>query len=459
MFGIVFRLSDILMIALGALIAHGMRYSGSLVLSGAERFLVVQSCVIALLVFPSLGIYGSWRGRGLYRLMSRVTLAWLTVVALSLCVIFSLHLTYDISRLWFGQTVVVSGLLLLVQRVIVRGVQHVVRKNGRDQRLVVIVGSGSYGCAVLGQLQAAPAGFRAVYMFDDAVGAGSGRRSVGGVPVMTDFRELKRRVREREVDEMWLALPLSHERTIQRIVREFRNDFVNLRFLPDVRSMALLNGPVTEVLNMPAINLATSPLPEPQLWPKFLFDRVFALAVLIPLLPLFIALGIAVKLSSPGPVLFRQKRKGVDGREFNIFKFRTMKVQCETGNPLRQASRNDSRITRVGAILRRTSLDELPQFLNVLLGHMSVVGPRPHAIEHDDLYKDLVDGYMYRYRIRPGITGWAQVNGYRGETRKVEKMETRVKFDLFYIQNWTFWFDIKIILITLVKGFVGRNAF
>ena len=460
MFGIVFRLSDILMIALGALLAHGMRYNGSFVLSGAERFLVVQSCVLALLVFPALGIYHSWRGQGLYQLMSRVTLAWLAVVALSLCVISSLHLTYDISRLWFGQAVVVSGLLLLVQRVIVRGVQHCLRQNDKDQRNVVIVGAGSYGRAVLGQLQAAAhAGFRPVYVFDDAVGAAGGRRSLSGVPVMSDFRELKRRVREREVDEMWLALPLSHERTIQRIVREFRNDFVNLRFLPDVRSMTLLNCSVTEVLNMPAINLATSPLPEPQLWPKFLFDRVFALAVLIPLLPLFIVLGIAVKLSSPGPVLFRQKRKGIDGHEFNIFKFRTMKVQSERGGPLRQASRNDSRITRVGAFLRRTSLDELPQFLNVLLGHMSVVGPRPHAIEHDDLYKDVVDGYMYRYRIRPGITGWAQVNGYRGETRKVEKMEARVKFDLFYIQNWTFWFDIKIILITLVKGFGGRNAF
>jgi len=242
-------------------------------------------------------------------------------------------------------------------------------------------------------------------------------------------------------------------------VREFRHDFVNLRFLPDVRSMALFNRSVTEVLGMPVINLAASPLSNPQLWPKFLFDRLFALAILIAMLPLFIGLGIAVKLSSPGPVLFRQKRKGIDGREFEIFKFRTMKVHGEKPGIVLQASRNDSRITKVGAFLRRTSLDELPQFLNVLFGQMSVVGPRPHAIEHDDFYKELIDDYMYRYRIRPGITGWAQVNGYRGETRKVEKMETRVKFDLFYIQNWTFWFDIKIIFITLVKGFVGRNAF
>lgn len=460
MFGIVSRLCDVLMIAAGAWLAHAMRYDGSLVLTNAERFLVVQSCVLALLLFPPLGVYRSWRGQALYRLMSRVTLAWLAVVALGLCVVFSLHLTNDISRLWFGQAVLTSGALLLAERVIMRSAQQHLRKSGKDQRNVVIVGAGSYGRAVLAQLQAAsPAGFRPIYVFDDAAEATGPKRSVSGIPVMTDFRELRRRVRAREVDEMWLALPLSHERTIQRIVRAFRNDFVNLRFLPDVRSMTLLNRSVTEVLNMPAINLAISPASDPQLWPKFLFDRIFALAVLIPLLPVFIALGVAVKLSSPGPILFRQKRKGIDGREFNIFKFRTMKVHRESTGTVRQASRNDSRITRVGAFLRRTSLDELPQFLNVLFGQMSVVGPRPHAIEHDDLYKDVVDGYMYRYRIRPGITGWAQVNGYRGETRKVEKMEARVKFDLFYIQNWTFWFDIKIILITLVKGFVGRNAF
>ncbi|WCM22608.1 undecaprenyl-phosphate glucose phosphotransferase [Paraburkholderia bryophila] len=459
MYGIISRLCDVLMIIAGAWLARGMHFNGSHVLGGAEHILIVQLCVLALLVFPPLGIYRSWRGQALHRMMSRVMLAWTIVGVLGLCVVFALHLTGDISRLWFGQAFLTTGALFLVERFVVHGVQRHLRKSGKDQRAVVIVGAGSYGRAVLAQLHAAPAaGFRPISMFDDEASA-STSHSIAGVPVMTDFRELRRRVRACEVDEMWLALPLSRERTIQRIVREFRHDFVNLRFLPDVRSMTFLNRSVAEVLNMPVIDLAASPLQRPQLWPKLLFDRVFALAVLIPMLPLFIGLGVAVKLSSPGPVLFRQKRKGIDGREFEIFKFRTMKVHGESRGTVRQASRNDSRITKVGAFLRRTSLDELPQFLNVLLGQMSVVGPRPHAIEHDDLYKDLVDGYMYRYRIRPGITGWAQVNGYRGETRKVEKMEARVKFDLFYIQNWTFWFDIKIILITLVKGFVGKNAF
>jgi putative colanic acid biosysnthesis UDP-glucose lipid carrier transferase len=170
-------------------------------------------------------------------------------------------------------------------------------------------------------------------------------------------------------------------------------------------------------------------------------------------------LAALIKLTSRGPVFFTQERKGIDGHPFRIYKFRSMTVHHEENGQVTPAARHDVRVTKVGAFIRRTSLDELPQFFNVLLGQMSVVGPRPHAIEHDDLYKDQVYGYMYRYRIKPGITGWAQVNGYRGTTTKVEKMETRVKFDLFYIHNWSFWFDMRIVGITIFRGFVGRNAY
>jgi len=181
--------------------------------------------------------------------------------------------------------------------------------------------------------------------------------------------------------------------------------------------------------------------------------------VLLCLAPLLIVLSVAVKLSSPGPVFFKQKRKGIDGNEFEIYKFRSMRVHKETAGHVTQAKKGDKRVTRVGAFLRRTSLDELPQFINVLRGEMSVVGPRPHALEHDDIYKDLVKGYMYRYRIKPGITGWAQVNGFRGETDRIEKMMGRVKLDLYYMQHWTFGLDMKIVAMTLWKGFAGANAY
>ncbi|GLU33257.1 hypothetical protein Busp01_30990 [Trinickia caryophylli] len=252
---------------------------------------------------------------------------------------------------------------------------------------------------------------------------------------------------------------MSHEPTIHRIVTAFRNDFVNIRFIPDVSSLSLLNQEVVDLLGVPAINLAASPLGDVRALPKLVFDRLFALAALLALMPVMAAIAVAVKVSSPGPVFFRQRRLGADGNTFEIYKFRTMKVHAEQAGKVTQATRNDSRVTRVGRFLRRTSLDELPQFINVLKGEMSVVGPRPHALEHDDLYKDLVNGYMFRYRIKPGITGWAQVHGFRGETDRIEKMSGRVKLDLYYIQNWTFWFDIKIVMLTLWKGFAGSNAY
>jgi putative colanic acid biosysnthesis UDP-glucose lipid carrier transferase len=174
---------------------------------------------------------------------------------------------------------------------------------------------------------------------------------------------------------------------------------------------------------------------------------------------LLLLIAVGVKCSSPGPVFFRQRRKGVDGREFTILKFRSMRVHQEAAGRLTQASRHDTRITPFGRFLRKSSLDELPQFFNVLFGQMSVVGPRPHAIEHDNLYMQLIDGYMYRYRIKPGITGWAQINGARGETAKVESMARRVALDLFYIQHWSFWLDLKIVAMTVFKGFRSQNAY
>jgi len=174
---------------------------------------------------------------------------------------------------------------------------------------------------------------------------------------------------------------------------------------------------------------------------------------------LMLVIATAVKLSSRGPVLFTQRRKGADGQVFRIFKFRSMTVHASDEGVLKQAMRNDPRVTRVGAVLRRTSLDELPQFLNVLMGDMSVVGPRPHAIEHDALYQTVVDDYIHRYRIKPGITGWAQVNGFRGETDRIEKMQGRVDHDLYYLRNWSFALDMRIVIATVMKGLKHSNAY
>jgi putative colanic acid biosynthesis UDP-glucose lipid carrier transferase len=223
-------------------------------------------------------------------------------------------------------------------------------------------------------------------------------------------------------------------------------------------SMQILSNKVINFLGLPAVELNQPGASDMRGIVKDLFDKVFAIAALLLLAPLLVAIAIAIKATSPGPILFRQPRLGLNGKHFNVYKFRSMKVHEEHGT-VTQATKDDPRITTIGAFLRRTSLDELPQFINVLLGDMSVVGPRPHALQHNELYKDKLEMYMLRHRVKPGITGWAQVHGYRGETDTVDKMAKRVQFDLHYIQHWSFWMDLKIIAWTAFKGWTGNNAY
>ena len=220
----------------------------------------------------------------------------------------------------------------------------------------------------------------------------------------------------------------------------------------------LLHARSESINGLPSISIFDSPMDGAWSVVKRLEDIVLSSIILTMIaLPLML-IALAIKLTSPGPVLFRQRRYGLDGRPIMVWKFRSMSVQ-ENGAVVTQATRNDSRITPLGAFLRRTSLDELPQFFNVLRGEMSVVGPRPHAVAHNEQYRKQVSGYMLRHKVKPGITGWAQINGWRGETDTLDKMQKRVEFDLQYIEHWSVWLDLKIILLTLFKGFVNKNAF
>lgn len=456
--GISARLIDAALIIAGAAISSQIRF-GDLSQRGFFGAFVLFSAAFALAIFPEFGVYGSWRGRAKGALAGQVALAWLFVQGCALVLMASLHSVDFVSRLWILYWTVLSGGAMIACRLLVHSLLARARRAGLNLHQVAVVGSGRHCEAVMRRIDAEPAsGFRVAAVFHTHAEAPSTRNPripVFGTPgAFADF------VRRTGVHEVWLAMPLSEERTILGLVDAFRDELVNLRFLPDVHSLALFGGSgVIDLLGVPAINLAASPLPPASLVRKEAFDRLFAALVLVLLAPLFAVLAAAVKLSSPGPVLFKQRRKGADGRVFTIYKFRTMRTHTETAGVVMQATRGDQRVTKVGAFLRRTSLDELPQFFNVLRGDMSVVGPRPHALEHDDLYQKVVNGYIHRYRIKPGITGWAQVNGLRGETDRIEKMERRVQHDLYYLTNWSFALDMRIIAATVFKGFVHRNAY
>jgi Undecaprenyl-phosphate glucose phosphotransferase len=222
--------------------------------------------------------------------------------------------------------------------------------------------------------------------------------------------------------------------------------------------LRFFNRPYSKVGDIALLQANTRPIKEWSLIFKTLSDYLVASFGLLLAAPLMAAIMLAIKLDSPGPIFFKQRRRGFNQNMFRVWKFRTMSV-LEDGDEIRQAAKNDQRVTRVGRFLRRTSLDELPQLLNVLQGHMSIVGPRPHAVEHDDYYETIVSRYASRHRVKPGITGWAQVNGFRGETEIVEKMAKRIEYDLQYMENWSLAFDLKIIVLTLFKGFWHENAY
>ena len=450
------RLVDVVLIVAGALVESHIRFE-DLEQSRLDGAFITFAVAFALVSFPVFGLYESWRGRSMLRLIGLVALAWLVVQACGLVLMFSLHRTDFISRLWFTYWTAITGGALIVSRMTTHAVLRSVRYAGMNLRNVAVVGVGTHCQDVVRKVEASPAsGFRASAMFDlqPVVGV-----VATGVPVFDDFQKFSEHVRKSGVQEIWLALPLSEESTMLRFVNEFRDDLVNIRFIPDVRSMALFDGGVIDLIGAPAISLVASPLPPRAIVQKEIFDRVFAASALLVLTPLLTIIAVAVKCSSHGPVFFTQFRKGADGRVFKIYKFRTMRPHAEKQGVLTQATKSDPRITRVGALLRRTSLDELPQFFNVLRGEMSVVGPRPHAIEHDELYQKVINGYIHRYRIKPGITGWAQVNGFRGETDRVEKMQKRVEHDLYYLRNWSFALDMRIVVTTVAKGLVNSNAY
>ncbi|WP_248320364.1 MULTISPECIES: undecaprenyl-phosphate glucose phosphotransferase [unclassified Caballeronia] len=454
--GLLARLFDVAMIVGGAAVASQIRFEYIEAHAHSAAF-VAFAAAFSLALFPGFGVYESWRGRSKVMLACQVSLGWLVVQGCALALMFSLHRLDYVSRLWFAYWTAVSGGLMIAGRLAMHVVLARMRNAGMNLHQVAIVGCGRHGNSIAKKLDRAKnSGFRVTAALNVAPEAG---RLNTRVPVYEDYDAFVNFVRTQNVHEVWLALPLSEERTILRFVNEFRDDLVNVRFLPDVRSLALFEAGVTDLLGETAINLVASPLSQSALLQKEIFDRLFALLAIIAVSPLLIAIAIAIKLTSRGPVLFTQRRKGADGRVFKIYKFRSMRVHTEQAGVLRQATRNDPRVTRVGAFLRRTSLDELPQFFNVLLGDMSVVGPRPHALEHDDLYQKVVSGYIHRYRIKPGITGWAQVNGFRGETDLIEKMEGRVAHDLYYLGNWSFGLDMRIIAATIFKGLRHTNAY
>ena len=320
------------------------------------------------------------------------------------------------------------------------------RLQGPMQR-AIIVGMNEQGSALASRIRETP------YSRIDLLGFIDSRDPqrldpLGNDKLLGKLDQLASIIQENHVQLIYLSLPMASQPRILQLLDDLKDTTASIYFVPDMFFTDLIQGHTGAVCGMPVISVCETPFRGADGVLKRVSDLVLSLLILALILPLLLVTAVAVKLTSPGPVIFKQRRYGLDGQEILVYKFRSMTV-TEDGGDIQQAQKGDARITPLGAFMRRTSIDELPQFVNVLQGRMSIVGPRPHAVAHNELYRKLIKGYMVRHKVRPGITGWAQVNGYRGETITLDKMQGRIDYDLDYLRNWSVRLDIHIILKTI----------
>ena len=453
------RLLDIVALLLAGHLATITRFQTGIADVAPIHSVLLYFCgALALLLFPQFDLYVSWRGRSLRILALKLAMSWSLVLLIGLVFSFLIHHVGDLSRLWMLYWYLFSLALLLACRTGTYLVLRRLRARGFNNRRVMIVGYNEIGREL--HRRAREQSWYGYEVRDVYLGGGEDEVPLtdGSVARLIRLDDIADHVTRHQIDELWITLPMTAAAELQTLHHLLRNVLADVRWIPNTLSMRVLSLRMVDFLGFPTLDLNSPVLRGGQGIFKSLLDKLFSTVVLVTLSPLLLLIALGIKLSSPGPVFFTQSRLGLDGRKFEVYKFRTMALHHETDG-VTQARRDDQRITRFGAFLRHRSLDELPQFLNVLLGDMSVVGPRPHALAHNEIYKQLLEQYMLRHRVKPGITGWAQIHGYRGETDTVDKMAKRVQFDLYYIQNWSLWLDLRIVLRTAISGWTGKDVY
>jgi putative colanic acid biosynthesis UDP-glucose lipid carrier transferase len=417
------------------------------------------SNAIVISMFAGLGVFSrldlmSWAGR--FETLSSIVVRWLIVFTV---VIVSGYMSMSVEQLsrkvmlgWLLVTPVILGLLAILIQIVAL---TVFTTGDRRRKAVFLRFHQASRLLARRMIYYRILGVDPVGYFDP-VRVNS--RHENAVPWLGDISKAVDYVQNNPVDIVFLGLQVANNPAVRELMEVLQDSTVSIYFIPDSRLFGVPGIQVTEMVGVPMLVVAETPFLGLSQALKRMTDIFISLVLLVALAPVLTGVAIAVKLSSPGPVLFRQKRYGVGGKEIDVYKFRSMKAEPPS-DQVRQATQNDDRITRVGRFIRKTSLDELPQFFNVLQGSMSIVGPRPHASQHNELYRKLIPGYMLRHKVKPGITGWAQVNGLRGETETVEKMRRRIQYDLVYISHWSFAFDMKIILRTALLVFKDSSAY
>jgi putative colanic acid biosynthesis UDP-glucose lipid carrier transferase len=423
--------------------------------TGYSLVLMILAFFISSSVFQYVDPYRTWRSGRMLAYARDVFVGWaitaLILLFLGYATGLAFHYSHDLVMAWF----LLTPFVLLISHLAAR---RVVADPGRDSevRSVVIIGANDASLKFASTLERNPNLFMQVRgFFDDRTDDRWPEKM--REPMLGKMADIAAYVRENNIKMIFISQPISAQPRICNMLDELQDTTASVYFLPDIYIFDLMQARFDNVGGMPVIAIRESPFTGFNSMVKRGSDIVLGLLIQILLLPLMLVIAIAVKVTSKGPIIFRQRRYGLYGEEIIVYKFRSMTVS-EDGATVTQATKNDQRVTRIGGFLRRSSLDELPQFINVLQGRMSIVGPRPHAVAHNEQYRKLIKGYMLRHKVKPGITGWAQVNGLRGETETLDKMEARIHFDLDYLRNWSLWLDIWIIFRTVKVVLARENA-
>jgi len=452
----VFRLADICSVSLSLIIALQIMQHDSL-----SEYLEIGAVIIIFFILSaeSFGIYRQE--------LNKVRLNTFTVILASCVVSFLLLLGAGFisntlakySREVILVSFAIMPFLMLAWRIIFHELIDYFSQDLKKEK-VAILGVNIVGARISNELSTEfSKNYELLGFYDDrSLEDERTSRQMEGKVYLGRFKDAIKDAKKNKMEVLYIVLPMVAEARITPIIDQLADSTVKVHIIPDFFVRNLLHFRWHNVGSFLALSVYDTPFYGIDSFIKRLEDVVVGSLILLLISIPMLLIAIAVKVTSPGPAIFMQKRYGIGGKEVLVYKFRSMKVNKET-DKVQQATKNDSRLTSIGGFLRRTSLDELPQFINVIQGTMSIVGPRPHAIVHNEYYRKEIDGYMLRHMVKPGITGWAQVNGYRGETKELYKMEKRVEFDLFYIRNWSVFFDLKIILLTVFKGFINKNAY
>lgn len=441
------RMTDILVVALAGFIAYWLRFD-SADMTERYQWALVVGMFLSSLVLPQFSLYQSWRGRLRVILAMKVFVAFMFVGGLLSVVVFFSGKSIEFSRIWVMSWMLISALLAIVARGIAYPLLNLLRMKGANRKTVMLIGDAHSCMTAYEHLQRFPSvGFdvtRISIIGDDD------NHELDGVEF--DQHAMGEAIDHHEA-EVWICLPISEGVTVREIQKDLAFSTSNLRYMPNLSDFRLINHRMSNVADLYMLDLSCSPMTGWNALCKSLLDRTLASLILLLISPVMLCVALGVKISSPGPIFYRQERVGWNGKPFDILKFRSMPVDVEKSG-VHWGGARTKQLSRFGSFIRSTSLDELPQFINVFTGNMSIVGPRPERTVFVEKFKSEIPGYMQKHMVKAGITGWAQINGWRGDT----DLEKRIECDLWYIENWSIVLDLKIIFMTIFKGFMHKNA-